>query len=1111
MQIAYKLIIDSKNKPIIFIAQDVSRAMKIYKNICFLLRGNRSIYILIPDEKIPYQMTTSDLYTKMELLATLQKLAQEQFYRIIITIPAMLIAKVLPRNILQENLHCLSIGSLVNHDHLLKNFINLGYFKVKKVEEPGTFLIRGSTIEFFWIGYDNPIRIDFVGNLVKNICFYDRITQRKTYEIDNCCFGLVRDIIFSDQNIARAINCLQSLADELDFPTEKLRSLIINLKNKLYFFGIENYFPIFYEKLESIFDFFIESDWFLEEKIDLQNALSLINENFEKNYKNYFIKKELIFAPDWFLNKIPSVKKIKKINISKTSKEIKRFFNKELKFSTIHKEINRLHKEKISVLFPVSSPDAIERYTKLLSLDNIRIRNLKNNIDFFTEFLFNKRIDVYFFIATPNVPETSAIFNNFKYAIFSENELCGTEINKQITKSNNGIDLQDLSKGNLIVHAEFGVGKFEGLERTSVLGVEQDFILISYAGLRNEKLYIPICGIGEIKSNLGIDDDNLLGAGIHKFCGKNWRTLKKKIEQEIFAVAHDLLNLYAKRQLIKRIPFYLNRDLYSKFEHEFPFEITDDQKKAIDDIISDMLSEKPMDRLICGDAGYGKTEISMRAAMISFMNRRSVVILVPTTILAQQHGFSFKERFKNTEAKIKVVSRLQSVSEIDDIKREFHSKQIDIIIGTSRILSGDFNFSNIGLVIIDEEQRLGIEDKEWLKKLSTSVDVLMLSATPIPRTLQMSVLGIRDLNTIETRPVDRKAITTTIIRFDEEIIRSKISEEIERGGQVYFVHNCINTLSSYVKFLKKLVPKARIEMAHGRMHKNKLEEVMLLFNEKKIDMLVCTTIIEIGIDIPTVNTIFIDDADNFGLSQLYQLRGRIGRGKEHAFAYLIVSNEKNITPAAKLRLDALQRFNESGAGMQIAQRDLQLRGAGNFLGKKQHGKIAMIGYNLYFDLLKNAVQAIRGSGCENASEPRIEIPFSMRISENYISDLNDRMTVYRQLMTAENDQQLDEILENLKKQYGPPPSEVYILRRVSILKKILKQLAIEFFTIKNNNLVFSLKNSTMLNSLQLIQLVKENNFKLTPDMNLYVSLNNKSNWFELSKEVLSHLIKCIIL
>jgi transcription-repair coupling factor (superfamily II helicase) len=592
-------------------------------------------------------------------------------------------------------------------------------------------------------------------------------------------------------------------------------------------------------------------------------------------------------------------------------------------------------------------------------------------------------------------------------------------------------DLKELKENDYLVHVDHGVGRFRGLQRLQIRGVEEDYLHLEYAG--GDKLYLPVYRINLVQRYAASGAN----AKLDKLGGTVWETKKQRVKDAVLAMAHDLLDLYAKRELAKAVPLPPPGPEYREFEASFPFDETVDQQKAISEVIADMQKARPMDRLICGDVGFGKTEVAIRAAHFATFGHAQVAILVPTTVLAEQHHRTFSERLAGLPVNVEVISRFREPKEQKEILKRLENGGVDILIGTHRLLSEDVRFKNLGLVVIDEEQRFGVKHKDRLRKLRSQAHVLTLSATPIPRTLQMSFLGIRDLSLIATPPVDRHTIRTQVTKFDEETIREAIHRELARGGQVFFVHNRVQSIASMGDYIRRVVPEARIAVAHGQMDPSKLEEVMVGFVERKTNVLITTTIIESGIDIPSVNTMIVNRADAFGLSQLHQLRGRIGRGAERAYAVLLVPKTDKVTKDAHRRLEALQRFTELGSGFKIASHDLDIRGAGNLLGPDQSGHIAAVGFELYTELLTQAVAELKGGLTRNVREPEIRLPVTALIPEKYVADTSLRLNYYKRMAQADTDEAVYDVLQELNEFYGEPPEAVERLTQVMLLKRRL--------------------------------------------------------------------------
>jgi transcription-repair coupling factor (superfamily II helicase) len=593
--------------------------------------------------------------------------------------------------------------------------------------------------------------------------------------------------------------------------------------------------------------------------------------------------------------------------------------------------------------------------------------------------------------------------------------------------------LSELKRDDYVVHLDHGVGLYRGLKHMQVGGTEGDYLQLEYAG--GDRLYIPADRINVVQRYVGAD-----GAAppLDKLGGTSWEKAKKKTRESILAMAKELLEIYATREILERRAYTATDDYFSEFEARFPFEETEDQEKAIAETLADMGKPRPMDRLICGDVGYGKTEVAMRAAFLAVLEGRQVAVLVPTTVLAQQHLQSFRKRFEGYPVRVEALSRLQTKPQVDEILRGLRAGTVDVVVSTHRLLQPDIEFKQLGLLIVDEEHRFGVKDKERVKQMRKLVDVLTLTATPIPRTLQMGLVGIRDLSVIETPPVDRQAIRTYVTRYDEGLVRESIQRELDRQGQVFFVHNRVETIEAMVQRIRGLVPNARVAVAHGQMKGPELERVMLAFMECEVDVLVCSAIIESGLDIPNANTMIINRADTFGLAQLYQLRGRVGRSHQRAYAYLMIPGEHLITKDAQKRLKVLQELDELGGGFRLAAHDLEIRGAGNLLGKQQSGHVAAVGFEMYEQMLAEAVRELRGERLQADVEPEMQLGIPAFIPETYIPDEQQRLAIYRRLAAIRNDEELEDLTQEMRERFGPLPPAVDSFVRLMDLRRHLR-------------------------------------------------------------------------
>jgi transcription-repair coupling factor (superfamily II helicase) len=648
----------------------------------------------------------------------------------------------------------------------------------------------------------------------------------------------------------------------------------------------------------------------------------------------------------------------------------------------------------------------------------------------------------------------------------------------------------ELKEGDFVVHTEHGIGLYRGLQKLAIAGIENDFLLLEY--LDGDKLYLPVDRLDQIQRYLGPDERP---PKVDKLGGVSWEAVKEKVKKSIREVAEELVAVYAAREVMERSAFLPPDRLYEEFSASFEFEETPDQARAIEDIHLDMNDAKPMDRLICGDAGFGKTEVALRASFRAVMDGRQAAVLVPTTILAEQHYQTFSRRLKDYPVRVEALNRFKTKAEQLKIIEDLRKGRVDIVIGTHRLLQKDVGFKDLGLVIIDEEQRFGVSHKEKLKKLRTLVDVLTLTATPIPRTLHLSLVGIRDLSIINTPPADRQAIKTHVLEFNDDVIREAIREELKRDGQVFFLHDRVKSIYSMARFVEKLVPEAQVGVVHGQMKPKEIEDSMTRFVRGDTNCLVCTSIIGSGLDIPTANTIIINRADRFGLGQLYQIRGRVGRSKEEAAAYLLVPRGAMLSRNAMRRLQAIMEFSEPGSGFRIASNDLDIRGGGNLLGTSQSGHVSAVGYELYTELMEKTIRELKGEPVpEDEIRPEINLGLTAFIPAGYMADEHQRLVTYKRMSMAVAEEELAEIREELTDLYGFVPPEAEHLFEVIRIKHLLKAIKGKKMGYDGKNLFIFFHEKSPVDPAKLIELSRKKlkGMRLTPDLKLYLPLPDLS-------------------
>jgi transcription-repair coupling factor (superfamily II helicase) len=693
--------------------------------------------------------------------------------------------------------------------------------------------------------------------------------------------------------------------------------------------------------------------------------------------------------------------------------------------------------------------------------------------------------------------------------LIAEEELFGKRVRRrgvsEVRKKQILASLAELKPGDFMVHIDHGIGLYRGLQHISAGGVGGDFLLLEYVG--GDKLYLPVDRLGLVQRYVGPEGSS---PGLDKLGGVGWEKSKGKARKNIEELAGELLEIYAKRQISEGFSFSPPDEMYREFEASFAWEETPDQLSAIQDVLADMQHSKPMDRLVCGDVGYGKTEVALRGAFKSALDGKQVGILVPTTILAQQHYETFHERLKDYPVTVEVLSRFRSPKEQKNILERLKKGNIDIIIGTHRLLQKDVAFKDLGLLIIDEEQRFGVKDKERLKAFRAVVDVMTLTATPIPRTLYMSMMGIRDLSIIDTPPVDRLAVKTFVSRFSEELIREAVMRELRRGGQIFFVHNRVQTIAKRAELLAQLVPEAKIAVGHGQMAEHELEKVMLGFMHGETNLLLCTTIIESGLDIPNANTLIVDHADKFGLSQLYQLRGRVGRSTQRGYAYLLIQGEGAISSDARERLRILQDISELGAGFRIATHDMEIRGAGDMLGSRQSGTVTEIGFELYNQMLEETICRMRGEEMTERVEPEINLKVPAFIPEAYVKDSGQRLVIYKKLTQADCEEDVLDVQNEVMDRFGKYPLATSYLFEIMKLRVMLKKLLVRQIDFSGKTIVISFHPRTPAKPDTIIGMMKSEpkNFQFTPDYKLVCTLKDTSfeGILDLSKSVLKRLL-----
>ncbi|MFH1075590.1 MAG: transcription-repair coupling factor [Pseudomonadota bacterium] len=1076
-------------------------------DILFFLKGRDELILKFPAyETTPFTRVDYPSATVAERISTLYKLISEEIPRIIVTTVEGLLLRVIPRNKLAAIPEIIIAGEEIDRDILVNRLIESGYKRTTIVEDPGEFSVRGDILDLFTPLATDPIRVEFYGDTVESIRYFSPDDQRSLKQLNEAIILPASEVIISTNDISGIVQRFKSMANQLDAPLSRLGPILNQVKNKEQFPGINGFLPLFYSKLDTIFDYLPQNviSVFLDMNA-CNDQMTLLKDMNQERYLSVKEKYPFTLPPDTlyadadkimlllltckgsvmfheFLEDEPQ----QQTHSTQPATEDIQSFPKHCRFAV---DRNESIKEKLkafmrrdAILAPLvewlmecrtkgynptivcSGQKGMERMNGLLSQYGIDVGIEPHR----TVRLCNGELSAGFLWKE----ESIAIITDQE--IFRSESLRKKAASRPVSSETQLLSFQSLREGDLIVHIEHGIGRYLGLINLTVNGHADDFILIQYDG--NDKLYMPVDALQNIQKYLGVDG---VEPRLDKLGGKNWEKVKEKVKESIRETAKDLLDLYAWRKAQAGFTFSQAEEIFEDFEAQFEHEETSDQSRAINEVLADMESSSPMDRLVCGDVGYGKTEVAIRAAFKAVCDSKQVAMLVPTTVLLEQHLETFKKRLVRYPVKVAGLSRFRPITEQKQILADTAEGKIDILIGTHRLLQKDTQFKDLGLIIIDEEQRFGVKHKEALKKMRRTVDVLALTATPIPRTLHMSMLGIRDLSTIMTPPEHRHSIKTHVCRFEESTIVDAITRELSRKGQVFFVHNNIKSIDAMARYIKKLVPQARIGVAHGRLDERELEKAMLQFFKKEIDLLVCTTIIESGLDVSSANTIMINRADRFGLAQMYQLRGRVGRGTDQAYAYLFIPGHDALTKNAQKRLRVLMEHDQLGAGFHIALNDLQIRGGGAILGTSQSGHVAAVGYEMYLQLIEQAVQDLKGEPIPREVEPEIIVDVSAFIPDSYVADIDQRLSLYKRLSRVSSLNDLDILYNEIVDRYGRLPEEAQGLKDKVALKISSRKLRINRLEAKKKELIFGFDKEHCADLQKIVSMIRNHPAKVS--------------------------------
>ena len=1004
---------------------------------------------------------------------------------------------LIPLKEFSEHIMKLSLDSEIDLEEMRRKLSSLGYEQTSQVESSGQFAVRGGILDIFPLTEENPVRIELWDTQIDSIRSFDAESQRSIENLEMAVIYPASELIVEKERLEEGISKIKKEKEKLE---KKLRAvqkteesyrlktmaeeLIEQLEESGSTIGMESSIRYFYPETVSFLDYFDpeETIFFLDEPEEVHRQGNAIELEFRESMSNrleggYILptQTEILYGAEEITAKInrrncAGLCTLEQLHSSflisaRFHLNVKSISGYNSSFELLVKDLLRWKKEKYQVIVLSGSRTRAKRLA-----EDLRENGL-NSV--YTEEEEREILPGEILVVYGNSAKGYE-YPMIRFAILSENDIFGKEKKKKKRqKTYEGRKIQSFSElnvGDYVVHESHGLGIYRGIEKIEVDKITKDYMKLEYGNGSN--LYIPATQLDAIQKYAGagakVPKLNRLGT-------QEWHKTKAKVRKAVQDIAKDLVELYAKRQQDKGFCYGEDTVWQREFEELFPYEETEDQSAAIEATKKDMESSKIMDRLICGDVGYGKTEIAIRAAFKAVQDSKQVVYLVPTTILAQQHYNTFAQRMKDFPVRVDLLCRFRTPAEQKKTLTDLKKGLVDIVIGTHRVLSKDVQFKDLGLLIIDEEQRFGVADKEKIKKLKTAVDVLTLTATPIPRTLHMSLIGIRDMCVLEEPPIDRMPIQTYVMEYNEEMVREAINRELGRGGQVYYVYNRVNTIVEMTNTIAKLVPDVQVAFAHGQMKEHELEKIMYEFINGEIDVLVSTTIIETGLDIPNVNTMIIHDADTLGLSQLYQLRGRVGRSNRTAYAFLMYRRNKVLREVAEKRLSAIREFSDLGSGFKIAMRDLEIRGTGNLLGVEQHGHMEAVGYDLYCKMLNEAVREVKGeTDPEEAYETSIDINIDAYIPERYIKNEYQKLDLYKRIAAIESEEEYDDMMEELLDRFGEPPRSVQNLLNVAKLKADAHCAYITEISQKGETIQFRMFERAKIDAMKIDAFVKEN-------------------------------------
>jgi transcription-repair coupling factor (superfamily II helicase) len=1132
----------SLSRPIVVVTPDRKRAQVLTDALRFFVGAHEAaldpvVHLPAPDT-LPFHPTAPNRFLVMQRVAGLFRLAHGLSVDFVVIPAETLCRRTIPTHVVNNLADIVLAGDSLDRHGFVSHLDEAGYTRVPMVEDPGTYAVRGGIIDVYSPVERTPVRIDLFGDEVESLRRMDPETQRGGESLEELTVCPVHEVVLTEETLRRSRGALRHQGGELGMPAPQLRAILGELEAGVRPLGVEGWLPAFYDEPSMVADFIPDNAlWVVEEPGKVRAVQEALFEQVADGYEQALQNHQLVYPTERLFvqpERKPDVQLLTvayEQDLADTTQVALSFDNHQILRTALAQkrgqdralvplvtQVQAWRQEGHTVIAVASGAGHAERLRSVLANYELSVESMEGAFPL-ASLSVEPAADV--LILRGNLPR------GFGFPAMGLVVLGDQEILPSRTAAARGgqgkkvladalASFRDLASGDFVVHVDHGIGRYEGLVSLAVGEVENDYLKLTYrdasrAGASQQNvLYLPVQRLDRVQKYVAADGAT---PSLDRLGTPGWEKTKARVRRAAEDIARELLAIQAARAARQGHAFGGGGDYFAQFETDFPYEETPDQATAIEDVMSDMGEEQPMDRLVCGDVGYGKTEVAMRAAFRAVLDGKQVVILVPTTVLCEQHRLTFKDRFHGYPVRIEALSRFRSVAERAQIIEDLKTGKVDVVIGTHRVLSSDVSFRDLGLLVIDEEHRFGVKHKERIKQMRETVDVLTMTATPIPRTLNMALSGLREMSIIATPPTDRLAVRTLVSQECEPVIAEAIDRELRRSGQVYFVHNRVGTIQREAERVRRLVPGARVRVGHGQMAESELEKVMLAFMAGECDVLVCTTIIESGLDIPRANTMLINRADTFGLAQLYQLRGRIGRSSERAYCYLMVPEPRNLSGIAEKRVATIQRFTELGSGFHIATMDMEMRGVGNLLGAQQSGHVKDVGLELFSELLTDAVRALKQE--DEVEDVRVSCETKVGINAflpaSYVPDVSVRLQFYKCFATAQDHAELGDVFSDLVDQCGRPPEEAQNLLAATHLKIDCQRLGAQSVAYNRGGLVVHLSPQSKLAGEAVVGLIQRpgSRWKLTPQIELVrgVTETEWSGGIESARKAIRELLR----